>query len=359
MSSANDIPRSERRRYRLAELAKILAGTVQGDKELLITGVNDLTGAVEGDISFVTDAKYVKMLVESAASAVVAPPGLKVDRSAIIVARPDLAFARLLELFARPLPHPARGIHRTAVVECKLPASVAVGAYATIGADTVIGENTVIYPHVYIGPNVTIGDDCIIWPGAVIRERVSIGHRVILHPNVTIGGDGFGYNLVDGRHRKICHIGTVIIEDDVEIGAGSCVDRAKAGATVIGAGTKIDNLVQIAHNVKIGAHSIIVAQVGIAGSASLGQYVVLGGQAGVVDHISVGDGVVAAARCVLMKSIPPGLVVSGVPARDRREHLRQQAHVARLPKLVEKVAELTKRVAELEQTIHDLKNRRA
>lgn len=343
--------------YRLAELAARLDALPVGDPDLAITGVNDLADAKPGDISFITSVRYLGDLKKSAASAVVAGQGIDVDRPAIFVDRPDLAFAQLLDMFTPPPPNPI-GVHPTAVVDTMLPATVAVGTHACIGKNTAIGENTVVHANVTIGPDVTIGADGLIWPGAVIRERVTIGDRVIIGPNTTIGGDGFGYNLVDGRHRKIAHIGTVEIGDDVELGANVCVDRAKAGTTVIGDGCKVDNLVQIGHNVKIGPNSILVAHVAIGGSVTIGKYVALGGHVAVREHVTVGDKSQAAGCCCISKNIAPGSVVNGIPAIDNREFLRQQTLVRRLPRLVEKLDKLTRQVHELEQTIHDLKRSR-
>ncbi len=341
--------------YRLSQLAAMVAGRLAGPADPVITGIADLATAQEGQISFVTTEKYLADLAASKATAVLVRPDMRVERPAIEVERPDLAWAALLDVFAPPLPHPQPGVHPSAVVETQLDPSVAVGAHACIGPRTRIGANTVIHPNVTIGPDVQIGRDGVIWPGVVIRERVTIGDRVIIHPNAAIGADGFGYNLIDGRHRKIAHIGTVVIEDDVEIGACSCVDRAKAGATVIGHGTKIDNQVQIAHNVRIGPHSVLAAQSGIAGSSTLGRYVVLAGKAGISDHLTVGDGVRGTAGCSICKSLPPGAVVSGLMAYDHRQYLRHHALVRRLPELAEKVQELSNELYELRQAIHDRK----
>ena len=340
--------------YTLKQLAELLKGTLAGPPDLTVRGVGDLALATDDQISFITDKKYLPQAAATRARALATSPEIPVDKPHIVVARPDLAFAELLAIFAPPRPDPAPGVHSTAVVESPLPPSVCVDAHAFIGPGVSVGENTVIYPNVTIGPETRIGRDCLIWPGVVIRERVTIGDRVIIHPNATIGADGFGYNLQNGRHVKIQHIGTVVVEDDVEIGAGACIDRAKAGVTRIGAGSKIDNLVQIGHNVTVGPNSILVAQVGIAGSTTLGAYVVLGGKVGVREHVTIGDQAQAAACSCISKDIPPGLVVNGVPAVDNRDYLRQHAALRRLPELAVKVTELTKKVHELEQTIHHL-----
>lgn len=351
-------PTDGRKTYLLVELGLIVCGEVAGDLRLPIHGVSDLAGAVEGEISFITDAKYLAQLKQSKASAVLAPANIPIDRHAIIVDRPELALVKLLNLFAPPPPNPEPGLHPTAVVESPLPASVAVGANSYVGAGTTIGENTIVYPNVYIGPEVAIGCDCTIWPGVVIRERITIGKGVIIHPNATIGGDGFGYNFLDGRHHKIPHIGTVIIEDDVEIGSCTCVDRAKMGATVIESGAKLDNLIQIAHNVRIGRCAVLAGQVGIAGSVSVGQYVVMGGAAGAQDHVSIGDRTQMAAKSEASKDLPADSKVKGWPAIEIGEYQRQQVRIRRLGTAFKRLSELTKRVDELEQTIHDLKGKR-
>ncbi len=343
------------KKFTLKQLAELLNGRLAGPSDLMIRGVSDLAQAAEDQISFLSDKKYLILAAATRACAIVTSPEITLKKPMIVVEKPELAFAKLLEIFAPPLPHPAPGRHPSAVVETTLDPSVAVGANCFIGPYVQIGANTVIYPNVYIGPDVRIGNNCLIWPGVVIRERVVIGNRVIIHPNAAIGSDGFGYNLIQGKHTKISHIGTVVVEDDVEIGAGACIDRAKAGATLIGHGSKIDNLVQIGHNVKVGPNSILVAQVGIAGSTTLGAYVVLGGKVGVRDHITIGDQVQAAACSCISKDFPPGMVINGIPAIDNRDYLRQHAALRRLPELAGKVTELTKKINELEQTIHNLK----
>jgi UDP-3-O-[3-hydroxymyristoyl] glucosamine N-acyltransferase len=339
--------------FTLKELAELLQGELAGPADLEIHGVGDLTQAGEDEISFITEKKYLPMLAQTRALAIVTKPAIKVDKPAIILERPILAFAKLLDLFAPTMRHPEKGAHPTAVVESPLDESVAVGANAYIGPNTTIGENTIIYPNVYIGSEVRIGSDCLIWPGVVIRERVVIGDRVIIHPNTVIGADGFGYNFINGRHRKVTHIGTVVVEDDVEIGACACIDRAKAGATQIGVGAKIDNLVQIGHNVKVGPHAILAGQAGLGGSTNLGAYAMLGGQAGAVDNLNIGDRVRVTAHACVMSDIEPDLIVSGVPAKPNQRFLREVIALQRLPEALKTITELTKRVNELEQAMHN------
>jgi UDP-3-O-[3-hydroxymyristoyl] glucosamine N-acyltransferase len=229
----------------------------------------------------------------------------------------------------------------------KLGANVAVGPFSVVGANTVIGDNTVIHNGVSIGDDVAIGKDCEIFPNAVIRERITIGDRVILHASSVLGTDGFGYRWDGTKHAKIPQIGTVVIEDDVEIGSGTCIDRAKFGATRIGKGTKIDNLVQVGHNVTTGAHCIIVGLVGIGGSVKLGNGAVLGGHAAIKDHVTIGDGAIAAACAGILADVNPKEIVSGAPALPHRQTLREQGAIRDLPELRVTVRKLEKTVAKL------------
>ncbi|MCH7704926.1 MAG: UDP-3-O-(3-hydroxymyristoyl)glucosamine N-acyltransferase, partial [Planctomycetes bacterium] len=224
----------------------------------------------------------------------------------------------------------------------------AIGAGVFVGAGAGVGAGTQLHPGCYIGAHARIGRDCVVWPNVVVRERVEIGDRVIIHPNATIGSDGFGYLQQDGRHRKIPQIGTVIIEDDVEIGAGTTIDRARSGATRIGRGTKIDNLCQISHNCDIEEYCIILAHNEIAGSVTFGHHVIAAGRAGVSDHKTLGNGVQIAAAAVVMSDFPDGAIVRGSPAMDIRRYHRVQAAVHKLPKWLDRIRALTKRVEQLE-----------
>jgi UDP-3-O-[3-hydroxymyristoyl] glucosamine N-acyltransferase len=221
-----------------------------------------------------------------------------------------------------------------------------------IGQRTILGARVALHAGVVIGDDVTLGDDCDLYPNVVVRERVSIGRRVAIHAGSVIGSDGFGYNWDGQKHAKVPQIGTVVIEDDVEIGSCVCIDRAKFGATRIGQGTKIDNLVQVGHNVQIGPHSIIVGQTGIAGSARLGTGVVLGGQTAVRDHITIGDGAVVAARSAIANSIPAKTTVSGMPALPHRQTLREQAALRHLPELRVELRKLQEEIAQLKKAIN-------
>lgn len=339
--------------FTVAELAKAAGGVVRGDASVRIRRVRGIEEAGPEDITWISHEKYAGRVRFSRAGAVI------VDRHfgdtpmpAILCDDPSFAMMRVLAKFAPPVSMPPSGVDRTAVVadSAKVGADVRIGPHVVVGPRATIGDRCVLHAHVYVGEETELGPDCVLWPGVVVRERCRLGKRVVLHPNVTIGGDGFGYYYRDGVHHKIPQIGTVEIEDDVEIGAGSCVDRAKFSATRIGAGTKIDNLVQIAHNVEIGPHCVIVAQCGVGGSTRLGQFVVLGGQVGVRDHITLGDGVRVAAMSGIAKDFPAGMVVNGIPAVDNQQYLREQVQVRRLPEDMALLKELVKRVERLEST---------
>jgi len=341
---------------KLSELAERVGGRLRGDGSVRVRGVAAVAEAGPDQITWVTDRRYAQQLAESHAGAVFAPLDQgPTPMPAVLVDHPGLAMIKAIEAFAPPVPAPAVGVDPSARLHdtARLGKDVAVGPNVVIGPACRIGDRTILHAGVFIGDETQIGDDCVLWPSVVVRERCHLGNRVIVHPNVTIGSDGFGYEFADGRHHKIPQIGEVLIEDDVEIGAGSCIDRGKLGQTVVGVGTKIDNLVQVAHNVRIGPHCILVSQVGIAGSAQLGAYVVLGGKAGVRDHITVGDRVQGAAGCGIFKDVPAGMVVNGLPAVDSRQYLRQQALVKRLPNMAEQLRQLSARVARLEQAADD------
>ncbi len=307
------------------------------------------------DVSWVSSEKYAKALRASRAGAIIGAESLLAgDPRGIIVADAELAVAQVLELFWIPPAAPEPGVHRTAVVHesAKLGRNSAVGAHAVILARAQIGENSVIHEGVSVGEAVHIGRDSVIFDRCVVYDRCRIGDRVILNAGVVVGADGFGYIFRDGAHRKNAHVGTVIIEDDVEIGANSCIDRAKTGATLIGRGSKIDNLVQVAHNVQIGPCSILVAQCGLSGSVRVGAGAVIAGQSGIADGITIGVGAQVGAQSGVIADVGPDQTVSGYPAREHQEALRDLARIRRLSKLMEQVADLSKRVAELEAAAH-------
>ncbi len=344
-------------RVTIREVAQLLGGEVIGDDTQVITGISSLTEASPGDISFLANPKYESYLGETKATAVlVAAPHQTKNLVQIVVPNPDFAFARVVATFGPKAVPPPIGIHPTAVIgeRTKIGANAAIGPYAVITDGAVIGDNAVIYPHVYIGHESIIGADCTFYPQVSIRERCQIGNRVILHSGVVIGSDGFGYASVEGVHHKIPQVGIVVVEDDVEIGANSCLDRARFGKTRIGKGTKIDNLVQIAHNVETGHHCIVVAQVGVAGSSKLGNYVTLAGQAGIGGHLTIGDQAIVTAKAGVSKNIPARLVVRGIPAQEIKTAQAQEVAVRRLPATQATVKELLLRVAELERKLEAL-----
>ena len=339
----------------VAQIATLLNAPVRGDAQRNITGVSGLLDAGPGDISFLSSDAYRNEFRTTQAGAVIVqkkvqlPPNSK--PCVLIVDDADLAFARVLEMFAPPIPRPASGVDRHACVSSSatIGENAAIGAMAVVGQRSCIGARSIIHPGVIIGDDVTIGDDCEFFPNVVVRERITIGSRVIIHAGSVLGTDGFGYRWDGIRHAKVPQIGTIIIEDDVELGSCVCVDRAKMGATRIGRGTKIDNLVQIAHNAVTGPHCILVGQSGLAGSAILGAGVVLGGQAAVRDHVKLGDGGIATARSGVTEDIKPKMVISGMPAIPHRQSLREQAAVRRLPDLVTQVRKLQEEVEQLKR----------
>ncbi len=337
----------------LRELAEFVGGRLSGDGSIAIRGVNGLREAGPGEIAFLANKKYAPLLATTRASAVIVGEGVKTDLPAIVAKNPDLAFARAAERFNVAPTRPPPGIHPSAAVSpgASIGRNVHVGAFAVVESGASIGDNTVIFPQVYVGPGARIGPDCLLYPQVMVRERCQIGGRVILHSGAVVGSDGFGYVTEEGIHRKIPQTGIVVIEDDVEIGANVSIDRARFGRTVIQKGTKIDNLVQIAHNVVVGEGSLIAAQAGIAGSTRLGKYVMLGGQAGVTGHVNVGDRAAVTAQAGVSKDVPPGKVVSGEHAVDMKTHLRQLAALAKLPAMMDELKKLRKEIQDLRKRL--------
>jgi len=337
--------------FRLGELAGIIGGHLFGDPDFVVRGVQEPQRAEEEDLIFLFDVRALPEVLSSRAKAVVAGKGCREylpEKYVIEVDHPRIAFARILARFSSPF-RPPSGVHPLAFVHprARLGVGVSVGAFSVIEEDASIGDRTCIFPQVYIGKGVQIGADCLIYPQVVVREYCTVGNRVILHSGVVVGADGFGYEWTGERYEKIPHVGTVVIEDDVEIGANTTVDRGTLGCTRIGRGTKIDNLVMVAHNVRIGDHVIIVAQSGIAGSSILEDGVVMGGQAGVTDHCWVGKGARIAARAGVTAKVPPGEMVSGFPAQEHHKELRERALIRRLPKMWQKIEELEERIRKL------------
>ena len=336
----------------LKELAELVGGSVSGDGNAVISGVAGIENAAQGQITFIANPKYADRLSGTKASAIIASPDIKCPdgKNILYTKNPPLAFAKVLALFNPPhLSH--TGIHAKAHIHqsASIGASVSIYPYVYIDEDVKIGDRVVLYPGVYIGRGAIVGDDTVLYSNVSVREGCSVGKRVIVHCNAVIGSDGFGFAKDGSRFHKIPQVGVVRIEDDVEIGACVTIDRATLGETVIMRGTKIDNLVQIAHNVEIGEDSVIVAQVGIAGSTKIGKRVTLAGQVGVVGHIEIEDDVTVGAQSGVAQDIKDTGVFSGTPAIPHREWLKAQNIFAKLPEMRKMLLELEKRVKELEE----------
>jgi len=327
-------------------LAQRLNAQVEGDADTLITGVSSIEFAQQGDVVFAESPRYLRLAERCSASAVIVwQDAPSIGKTLLRVASPRQAFLEALRIFAPEPQHP-QGFDLNAVIspDADIAEDVAIGAGCVIEAGARIGQGSVLYPLCYIGRDVQIGEQCILYPNVTLMHGARLGNRVIVHSGTVIGADGFGYVTVDGVHHQVPHIGTVEIGDDVEIGANVCIDRAKAGVTRVGSGTKIDNLVHIAHNVQIGENCLLVAQVGIAGSSQLGRYVVLAGQVGVADHVSIGDGAIVAAQSGVAGNLPGGQRYFGSPAREHAKQLRLMAYTSRLPELFERVRELERKL---------------
>lgn len=332
-----------------SDIAAAVGGTLEGGANPDLVGVAPLDRAGPADLSFVAHPRYAAAAAATNAGAVLVAASLSARPTGIapriIVEDVHRALAVLLPVLY-PERRPAAGIHPTALIGdgVRLGAEVSIGPYAVIGDGARIGDRVRVGPHCVIGEDSDLGDDVVLHSHVTIYPHARIGDRSILHSGVRIGVDGFGYAFVDGAHRKVPQVGRCVIGTDVEIGANSTVDRGSVGATEIGDGVKIDNLVHIGHNVRVGAHSIIVAQVGIAGSSTIGRHVTLAGQAGISGHLSIGDGATVAAQGGVFGNLKGGVVYSGYPARPHKEALRAQASVARLPRLVRRIRELERAV---------------
>jgi UDP-3-O-[3-hydroxymyristoyl] glucosamine N-acyltransferase len=339
---------------KLRELADRLECRLEGDGELEIRRVSGIQDAEDGDVTFLANPKYEKALATTNASAVILKEGAPAAPCAMLRARdPYLAFARAVGLFA-PVSRPAPGIHPLAAIatDAELGAEVSVGPFVAIGEGARVGDRTVIYPNVTIGPGACVGHDCTIHSNVALRERCTVGNRVVLQNGVVIGGDGYGFvRRGDGTHEKIPQVAVVVIEDDVELGANTTVDRPAVGETRIRAGTKIDNLVQIAHGVTIGRNVLMAAQVGIAGSTDIEDDVVFGGQVGVGGHLTIGRGAIAVGQSGITNSLDAGAFVGGYPAIDSREWRKASVLFRRLPEMKRRIEQLEERVAELTRAL--------
>ncbi|MBK6314337.1 MAG: UDP-3-O-(3-hydroxymyristoyl)glucosamine N-acyltransferase [Blastocatellia bacterium] len=339
------------------QLANLVAGSFTGDGDAVVTGVSSVDQATDGAIVFADTKRAFDRALASAAAAIVAPVACTTpDRPVIHVNNPKLAFARIVADLAPATPI-ARVIHPAAIIDesAAVGAGVAVGAWSTIGPDCVIGDQTTIGNGCSIGARVRIGRECTIRANVTIHERVSIADRVIVHSGAVIGSDGFGFVFDAGQFHKFPQIGDVIIEDDVEIGANTTIDRGALDSTVIGSGTKIDNLVQIAHNVRIGRNCVIAAQTGISGSATIGDGVMLGGQVGIGDHVRIESGAIAGGQAGILpgKVIRKGTMVWGTPARPMDQFRRNFALVQNLPSLNARVSEIERRLGTNQPSVPD------
>jgi UDP-3-O-[3-hydroxymyristoyl] glucosamine N-acyltransferase len=339
---------------KLSELAEIVSGEIAGDADTEIAGVSGLESACAGDITFITSKKQVRTAQESEASGVLVGDFYsELGKPQVRVEDPHYAFAVLLERF-HSRPSAPRGISELAFVakDAVIGEDVSIQAFCHVSSGATVGRGTVMYPGVFVGDGVQVGSDCVLYPNVVLMDGTELGNRVVIHGGAVVGSDGFGYVQREGKHVKIPQVGGVSLGDDVEVGACACIDRATTGKTVIGRGTKIDNLVQIAHNVSIGEHCVIVSQVGVAGSARIGNYCMFGGQVGLSDHVIIEDGAMFAARSGVFGRYTKG-VYAGAPAVPHREFMRAASLFRRLPELAKRVAALEEKVNERERGTDD------
>ncbi len=343
----------------LKEIAEILGAELQGDPRREISGLAPIEDAVEGELTFLANKKYQKYLSTTRASAVIAAPHTEVPTDRLAVLRledPYLGFVMALRAFHPWKRYAAPGIHDSSVVD---PSAV-LGEDVTIGANTVVGRNarigarSVIADGTVVRDGVIIGEDCLVYPNVSLLDGTQIGSRVIIHAGATLGSDGFGFAPHEGIYEKIPQVGHVIVEDDVEIGANCAIDRGTIGPTLIRKGAKLDNLIQIAHNVEVGEHTVIAAQTGISGSTVLGHHVILAGQVGLVGHIEIGDRVTVGAQAGVSKDLGgEGTMYRGTPAREIHEELRLEAALRHLPDLIRTVRKQESRIAELEAALDE------
>ena len=343
---------------KLRDLADRLHCRVEGDDDVEIVRVSSLQQAEPGDLTFLTNARYVPQLATTRASAVIVGPretsrpaaGCAILRSD----DPYSTFALAVGMFAHPIA-PARGIDPLSAIasDATIGADASIGPFVTIGAGTVVGARTTIHPNVTIGAGARVGDDCVLHSHSALRDGVVVGHRVILHNGVVVGSDGFGFaRQQDGSHLKIPQLAAVVIEDDVEIGANSTIDRPAVGETRISAGTKIDNLVHIAHGVTLGRRVLLAAQVGIAGSTTVEDDVMMAGQSGVIGHVTVGRGAKIGAKSAVLQSVDADAFVTGIPAFDHTDWRKASVVFRQLPALRKRLDDLERRIAELEDARH-------
>ncbi|HWD19834.1 MAG TPA: UDP-3-O-(3-hydroxymyristoyl)glucosamine N-acyltransferase [Verrucomicrobiae bacterium] len=333
----------------VAQVAEKVRGEIVGDGATLLTGFASAENARAGDLTFADKSEHFAAAAQSAASAILTSgEGGPANKVLIRVANARIAAARLLPLFFPPDTHPP-GIHPSATVDAtaQIDASAHVGPHCVVGPRAQIGARTALMAGNYVGPDARLGDDVCLFPNVVLYAKTVLGHRVVIHAGTVIGSDGYGYVFDEGRHRKVLQVGKVVIHDDVEIGANSAIDRAALGDTIIGAGTKIDNLVHVAHNVVMGKHCLVMGQSGFAGSTRLGDYVVVASQSGIAGHLKLGHQAMIGAKSGVMRDIPDGGKVLGIPAMPDKQAKRQMIAVQQLPELIRRMRDLEKQVEQL------------
>lgn len=344
--------------YSLLDLAKLVQGVVVGDEEITVSSLSPIDNISAGTLVFADSEDHIKVAEASQAAALlVADKVTQSSKPLIKVPHPLKAFIRLLQHF-NPRQSPSQGIHPSAVIspEAQIGKNVCIGPFVIIESGCKIGNNCILKSHIHIGHNVTLGDDTTIHPQVTVYDNTQIGSRVTIHASSVIGSDGFGYTYVDNQHLKVPHIGNVIIEDDVEIGANTAIDRATIGSTVIGAGTKIDNLVQIAHSVKLGKDNILCAFTGIAGSTTTGNHVIFAANVGVSDHVKIDDDVILGARAGVPphKHLKEGVVYLGNPARPKEKAIEIELSANRIPFIRKNIKTLSEKVSELDKRLNTL-----
>ena len=336
----------------LDEIAKAIQGRVVGDGALLIKGIGSIKDAGPGDLTFLANPKYLPLAAKTGASAIIVGKDVLIEGKTVVQTEdPSAAFSRVVFMIKEDFTPRIKGVHPSAVVDpsAEIGEGAGIGPCVVVEKGAKIGRRTVICAGCYIGQKTSVGDDTLVYPNVTLRENVTVGSRVIIHSGTVVGADGFGYAMVDGVHHKIPQMGTVVIEDDVELGACVTIDRARFDKTFIGQGTKIDNLVQIGHNAHVGRHCIIIALAGVAGSCHIGDHVIVAGQAGMGGHLNIGDGAVIAAQSGVIKDVPPGAKMFGTPAKEYRTAVREMGLVSRLAEYVAQIESLEKRIKALEE----------
>ncbi len=332
--------------YTLGELATHVGGEVLGDPALVIRSVSGLRQAGDGDISFLANPRYSRQVKSTGASAVLVREPIPSSAAMLVCPDPYYAFMQVTVLLHGHRPHPLSGISERAAIaaSARIGEDTAIGDFVSLSEDVRIGDRCTLYPGVCVGPETTIGDDCILYPNAVIYDRCRVGNRVIIHANATVGEDGFGFSTHNGIHHKIPHISRVIIEDDVELGAGCGIERGAVEDTVIGQGSKLGDAVVIGHGTKVGPHCLLVPQVGIAGSTTLGHHCVAAGQVGIAGHLKIGNGVIMGGQAGVVENVADGVTLFGTPAFEASKAKRALLLLRRLPEMWKELKRLKARM---------------